>query len=331
MFAALSVAGCAREAPPQWARVDGEAYGSTWSVVWRADQGGPSEDDVAAACSGVLSEVEQAISTWRPDSDLSRAINSDGPTPVSFEALQVVRASLDVADLSGGAFDPTVGPLVELFGLHGARPAEFPSDEAIDAARAQVGWRRVRTGVDGAGPWIDVGGARLDVSAIAPGHAADRVSGALSALGLANHLVEVGGELRASGVGPSGGWRVGVDRPAEGVAPGTPELVLSVMNVGVATSGNYRNRFVVDGRPVVHTLDPRVGRPVETDARSATVVAPDARTADAWATVLMVLGTDGLPLVERLPGVDALILTEADAGFARHATTGMSAWVVDGG
>ncbi len=331
MLAVLSVAGCAREAAPQWARADGEAYGSTWSVVWRADAGGPAEAEVASMCSDVLAEVEQAISTWRPDSDLSRAIAADGPTPVSFEALQVVRASLDVADLSGGAFDPTVGPLVELFGLHGARPTQFPSDEAIAEARARVGWQRVRTGVDGDGAWLDVGGARLDVSAIAPGHAADRVSGALSALGLANHLVEVGGELRASGVGPSGGWRVGVDRPSEGVAPGTPELVLSVMNVGVATSGNYRNRFVVDGRPVVHTIDPRIGRPVETDARSATVVAPDARTADAWATVLMVLGTGGLPLVEQLPGVEALILTEGDGGFDRHATTGMGVWVVDPG
>ena len=161
----------------------------------------------------------------------------------------------------------------------------------------------------------------------------DRVSDALSAMHLADHLVEVGGEVRAMGRGAGGPWRLGIDRPEEGLAPGQQlEAVTALTNRGMATSGNYRNTYEVDGVRVVHTLNPRTGRPSIGTVASSTVVAPDCRTADGWATALMVLGPDeGIRLIDARPGVDALLLGgREDGGFEHVKSAQMGAWLGGG-
>ncbi|MCA9569770.1 MAG: FAD:protein FMN transferase, partial [Myxococcales bacterium] len=174
--------------------------------------------------------------------------------------------------------------------------------------------------------WIDAGGTALDLSSIAKGHAVDRVSLALSRQGLADHMVEVGGEVRVAGSGPAGLWRLGVDAPEEGSVPGQSFVaVLQLTNQGLATSGNYRNLVEVDGRRVHHTMDPRTGRPAMTDVASATVVAPTCRQADALATAVMALGAEaGLALLEGLPDVEGLVLVAGDP-LVQRTTTGMDA------
>ena len=178
------------------------------------------------------------------------------------------------------------------------------------------------------------GGTALDLSAIAKGHAVDRVANALSALGAADQLVEVGGEVRAQGSGSEGPWRLGIDRPTRPDAPPRAPgadlyAVVRLANAGLATSGNYRNRYDLDGRAVVHTMDPRTGQPFDSPVLSASVIAPDCRTADGWATALMVLGEAGLTLVEARPDLEALLLVDdGQSGLAERATAGFGAWLL---
>lgn len=314
---------------PIW-QLGGSALGTTWTVKYAEKEA--AEAEVKAAVDEALRAVDEAMSTWRSDSELSRLRAIDGPMVVSESTHEVVASALEVASASGGAFDPTVQALVELWGFQGARRQDLPSEEALEAARAQVGWERVRLGRNDDGqPWIDDGGTSLDLSAIAKGYAVDRVSHALSRLGLANHMVEVGGEVRAHGGGPSGaGWRLGIDRPEPGGLPGHRlEAVVRLTNSALATSGNYRNAYEIDGKRVVHTFDPRVGRPVESPVASATVVAPDCTTADAWATALMVLGPDvGMRLVEARPDMEALLLVAEGDQFRSVESSGMADFLV---
>ncbi len=305
--------------------VRGEALGTTWMVKWRGSVGA----DVQPAVEAALADVDAKMSTWRDDSELSAIRAGSGPVAVSGETAFVIGEALELAALSGGAFDPTVQPLVELWGFHGKQRTAAPTDEELAAARAQVGWQRVAVANQGAAWTVDAGGTALDLSAIAKGHAVDRVSQALSAMHLPDHLVEVGGEVRAMGRGPDGPWKLGVDRPEQGLAPGERLAAIAALtNKSMATSGNYRNTYEVDGQRVVHTLDPRTGRPALGEVASATVVADDCRTADGWATALMVLGVEqGLPLVEAQPGVDALLLVVDGEGFSQRQTGGMRAWL----
>ena len=324
--------GCRRSSeglPLVDASLRGEALGTTWEVMWRSTE--VERDDVADRIVFVLTSVDQQMSTWRDDSELSRIRASDGPVPVSEATASVLAEALWLAEATGGAFDPTVQPLVELWGFHGAPLTELPSDQALSTARESVDWTRVVLGRSEAGPTIDAGGTALDLSAIAKGHAVDRVSDALSALGIGTHLVSIGGEVRASGSGPDDGlWSVGVEMPTPGNAPGS-ELygIVRVANRSVATSGNYRQQRVVEGVEVHHTLDPRTGRPSDSEVASATVIAPTCALADGLATALMVLGSEGLPLIERLPNVEAGLLwmgpngiyAEESSGFELHTVT----------
>lgn len=310
------------EKPPSWCAFQGPTLGTSFHVKWEAESCGGVEQVVV----DTLDEVDRQMSTWRDDSELIAA-RRGGRSKVSIDTADVVRDALDLAAETGGAFDPTVQPLMEVWGFHSRERAHArPSDEALAAARAQVGWERVQVGRSPEGAWLDNGGTALDLSAIAKGHAVDRVSLALSALGHANHMVEVGGEVRVAGRGPRGLWSFGVDTPEEGGVPGTDfAAVVRLTNHALATSGNYRNLVEVDGRKVHHTMDPRSGRPAVTDVASVSVVAPTCREADAVATAAMVLGAEqGMALVERLPRVEGLFLL---AEGVQRPSSGMHAFL----
>jgi FAD:protein FMN transferase len=307
----------------------GRAFGTTWTVRWvEPSADGPTPDAVRAAIEGELRLVDEQMSTWRDDSVLAVARRAPGAVDVPAPLAEVVAGALALAEATDGAFDPTVQPLMELWGLHGSARANWPSDAQIAAARAQVDWRRVGLAAkaDG-GHRLDVGGTALDLSAIAKGYAVDRVAGAMAALGLASRFVEVGGEVRSAGPNPSGAaWTVGVSLPDPLAAPSELALVVRAPDAAIATSGNYRNRVVIDGRVVHHTMDPRRGAPVETDIASVTVIAPDCATADGWATALMVLPiSEGRRLIEDRPGLDAAWLIVDGDGFRLEVSSGVGA------
>jgi len=281
----------------------GETMGTTWSVRLAAAR----DADLRALHAGIeaqLALVVRQMSTWEPGSDISRynrAAAGDWQS-VPPEFALVLACALEIADASGGAFDPTIGALVGLWGFGAHARSSTPDREALAAARAHSGWQRI---VFDAGNRrvLQPGGLQLDLSAIAKGYAADRIAAHLREAGIADTLVEVGGELHGYGCKPDGQpWRVLVESAPEDDAgtPGPPR-VLALDGHAVATSGDRWHRYQQHGEQLSHSLDPRSGRPVQRAAAAVTVVAAEAMLADAWATALTVLGsTAGLVLATRL-------------------------------
>lgn len=272
---------------PQPLRLEGLSMGTGWSV-----QIGDADADAARA--RLLIELELArvvaqMSTWEPDSDLSRfnAAEPGARQSLPPQLREVLSAALELARDSGGAFDPTVGPWVELWGFGPGRPRQSaPAHGEIEALRARIGWQRVQIEGD---QLVQPGGLSLDLSAIAKGHAVDRIAEALQAAGYRHLLVEVGGELRGHGQHPDGrGWRVGLEGPsAEGAASG-----ITLRDQAVATSGDYRQFFEQDGRRYSHMIDPRTGYPIAQAGIAVSVVHVSCMQADGLATALAVLGPD---------------------------------------
>jgi len=283
-------------------------------------------DRVAA----MFERIDARMSTYRPDSELSRFNRSRraGWFGVSPETRAVVAHALALSTLTGGAFDVTVGPLVELWGFGaGPRRKTPPSAERLHAARARVGYRRLHTRRSPPALRKEHPELQVDLSGIAKGYAVDAVAEALEQLGAQRYLVELGGELRARGRNPAGHpWRIGVEAPLAGER--RVQRVLAVERGAVATSGDYRNFFEANGRRYGHTLDPRTGRPVRHALASATVLASSAARADALATALMVLGPEaGRALGERL-GLAALLVVRGDGGDLRERrSAGLEAYL----
>lgn len=304
----------------------GEAMGTSWSVRL-ANPGFVPLAPVRAAIEDALALVVRQMSPWEADSDLSRFNRADAgswhPLPPGF--LAVLECALHWARASGGAWDPTVGPLVDLWGFgprpdpHAPHPAAMPGADALALARARVGFGRIV--VDAAGRRArQPGGACLDLCGIAKGHAVDLVAEVLAAQGFPDVLVEVGGELRARGVRPGGGpWRVAV-AALPGEAPGS--RVLALRDQAVATSGDHWHAFEHDGQRYSHTIDPRTGMPVRHALASVTVLHADCMQADALATVLTVLGPrEGLQFACE-HGVAALFCERSAGGPVFSASPG---------
>jgi len=301
----------------------GETMGTTWSVRWAGRDGAPP-GVVRAAIEAELDRVVAQMSTWLPTSDLARfnraAPGSRHRLPEAFA--QVLQAALWLAEASAGTFNPAAGALVNRWGFGPAPrhtdPGFTPPDEIERCAALRTqDWRRLA--FDAATrEATQPGGLLLDLSAIAKGHAVDRVARALAGLGIAHALVEVGGELRGQGLRPDGmPWWVELECPpvAPGHAPPPPTRV-ALHGLSVATSGDYRRAYVHQGRHLPHSIDPRSGRPVAHGLASVSVLHAEALWADAWSTALTVAGRDaGLALAEA-HGIAALFVQrEADGGL----------------
>ncbi len=267
-----------------------------WNVKVDALPDGLDEDGLQARVQSRLDRVNGLMSTWDPESEISR-FNASRETDwfdVSRETMAVVFRASEVSEASGGAFDVTVGPIVNLwsFGEEDVVTRELlPTDETIAAASEHVGWEKIVIRTDPpALKKLDVD-LRLNLSAIAKGFAVDEVARELDDLGIEGYLFEVGGELRTKGAKADGKpWKVGIERPVAGLRSVQTALVIG--DRALATSGDYRNFFEVEGVRYSHTIDPTTGRPVTHDLASVSVVAETCMDADALATALLVLGPD---------------------------------------
>lgn len=296
--------------------IEGATMGTTYCVQVVTMPPALDARTLHARVDSVLREIEGKMSTYDKGSELSR-FNASEETEwfdVSPDTLTVIEEALRISRLSGGGFDVTVGPLVELWGFGPGGEPRRPPPGAIAATLGAVGFQRLET--RGSPPSIrkKLPALRLDLSAIAKGFAVDEVARLLHAEGARDFLVEIGGELRASGRNRDGEpWRIAVERTQ---TPGPLELV----DCAVATSGDYLDYFLEDGRRYAHVIDPRTGQPVSTGVASATVVSTSAMEADAFATTLMVLPADeGLRLAER-EGLTARILVRVAGGFVERTT-----------
>lgn len=318
----LILAGCA--APAQ--QLGGATMGTTWSVQYLADAALP---DLHPGLQAELDLVVDQMSTWEPGSDISRFNRAPADSWVALpaELRMVLDHALRLAQQTDGAYDPTVGPLVDLwgFGALGAMPA--PDDGAIAEARARVGWHRLQVDAK-RGAVHQPGGTRLDLSSIAKGHAVDRLSAVLQANGVTDYLVDVGGELRAAGNNAHGRpWTVAIESPGvhdSNDDDATPHLrTVTLRDAAIATSGDYRRLARTQSKRISHEIDPRSGEPAQGVLASVSVIRADAMDADALATALFVLGdAHGMDFAER-QGVAALFTRRADNGFKQRAT---AAW-----
>ncbi len=245
-----------------------------------------------------LASIDAKMSTYREDSELSRfnASRTLSPFAVSAETAEVLRAAHEVSQLTQGAFDVTVSPLVQAwgFGAGGNLTAPQPSEALLKAAHAKVGFAKLL--IDSNLNQIQKLEPELscDLSGIAPGFAVDRIAQGLLARGYRDFLIDVGGELRASGQnGQRQVWRIGIERPdLGGLQPGPVQRIVPLDGLSLATSGDYRQFHEVGGERFSHIIDPRAGRPIRHQLTSVSVVHPQCMMADAWATALMVLGPD---------------------------------------
>ncbi len=293
LVALLLVWGCAK--PPVQISLHGEAMGTTYSVKIVPEQAisDAQQADLAKTVADVIARVNSLMSTYDPDSELSRFNSSPPgePFPVSPATMTNFVAARRIGEASGGAFDVTVGPLVNAWGFGPDKSRRSPSDEEIAALREQVGWDKLE--IDEAAGTLRklTPGLYCDLSAIAKGYAVDQVSEKLIALGHTRHMVEIGGEVRTNGTNLDGNpWRIAIEAPDAGER--AIERVLPLAGDAMATSGDYRNFYEVDGKRLSHTIDPRTGRPITHNVGSVSVVDPSCMTADGWATALDVLGED---------------------------------------
>ena len=306
LVASLALAACARGTAEF--SLSGETMGTDYSVKIAANS--VDMKRVKGQVEATLDTVDAMLSTYRPESELSR-FNADSTTEwhtVSGEFCAKVELALSVSKMTDGAFDITVGPLVNLWGFGpDAQTDEPPSDEDIAAAEAVVGYRRLHA--DCAIPALkkDVPDLYIDMSGLGKGYAADRVAEKLDEDGLTNYLIEVGGELRLRGTNGRGDkWAIGIEAPLYDRRE--PYTVVHLTDTAVATSGDYRNYFESGGVHYQHIIDTRTGRPVTHSMASVTVVDGDGSRADALATGLLVLGPDRGMQLARTQGLAVLFL-----------------------
>lgn len=308
------------------AELGGRTMGTTWSVKM-AVRPGTDLAPIAEAIEAVLGRIVDEMSPWLPSSHLSRfnaaAAGSWHGLPAGF--FKVLSAALRWAEASDGAFDPTVGSSVALWGFGPApRTNAVPDVHAVDAARACVGWRRIA--LDRATRRaLQPGGVALDLCGIAKGYAVDEVAHALRRKGIGNMLVEIGGELRGEGLKPDGApWWIAFERPRAAVSA-LPETLLALAGRSVATSGDEQRYFECGGLRYAHTIDPGTGAPVAHDLVSVTVVADDCMTADALATVLTVLGPEKGPRFAARHGAAARFVLAEPGGLREEMSPAMRA------
>jgi thiamine biosynthesis lipoprotein len=299
-------------------RVAGEVMGTTWSATVVRPPAGVDAAELRRELQARLDRVNALMSTWLDDSELSRvnAAPAGEWLPLSRETLEVLDLSREAWRLTAGAFDVTVGPLVDLWGFGPVETGDAePDAAALEAARAGVGFDAIELRSEPPGlrkAWP----RRIDLSAVAKGYAVDLAAAYLEQLGVAGYLLEVGGELRSAGRKADGSrWVIGIEAPE--LSGGAPVEAIRAGDAAVATSGDYRNFRVVDGRRLSHTIDPRTGRPVTHSLASVTVVADTAAWADALATGLTVLGGDAaLSLAER-EGLAVYLIERSPGGGHR--------------
>ncbi|WP_162181078.1 FAD:protein FMN transferase [Solemya velum gill symbiont] len=330
MLAVVSLfllASCSSER--QAIKLSGSTMGTGWSVKYWSDETLPDKMQVQQSIQSQLNSFEQMMSTYRADSDITQFNHSNSVEwqQVPAELAEVTSAALEISALTDGAYDITVEPLVELWGFGPVETnGKKPSVEEIDLALRKVGYRKLSVNQNLSQLRKSNADLSIDLSSIAKGYAVDRVAQQLNALGIPNYMLEVGGELITMGRSHRGNaWRIAIEKPVDGMQ--SVQLVISPDNMGVATSGDYRNYFEDDaGMRFSHTIDPITGLPVKNRMASVTVIMPSVMLADGYATALMALGPDkAMELAEKNRIAAYFIIrngkelhTEATSAFAKY-------------
>lgn len=311
----------------EYKKIAGFAQGTSYHITYENSKGKDYSDDIKT----ILNDFNKSLSIWDSTSIISR-INNNDPTVIADDwFVTVFKKSTEINRISGGAFDITVGPVVRAWGFSTA-PVAKHEPAYIDSLLQFVGMEKVKLEkrkVIKAAP-----GVQIDMNGLAQGYSVDIVCDFFDRKGIKNYMVEIGGEIRATGKNASGkNWKIGIDKPVDGnMQPGDLlQAIIEIDNKSVSTSGNYRKFYIENGIKYSHTIDPKTGRPARNTLLSATVIANDCITADALATSFMVLGVEkGKQLLEKLQGIEVLfIFSDQQGGYQVFTSKGMNKMIVE--
>jgi FAD:protein FMN transferase len=300
---------------PEYSTFAGTAQGTTYSIVCE-NNGNRDPSVLRMEVENLLHDFDMSLSLYKDSSVLCRINRNENVVPDKY-FLEVFRLSREITDLTGGAFDVTVGPLVKAWGF-GPDGHKNVSASKIDSLLSLIGMQKVRL-VDNHilkdDPRIS-----LDFNAIAQGYSVDVVSGYFDEKGIKNYLVEIGGEVRVKGDKGGAMWRIGIDKPVDdNMTPGSDlEAVIRISDRSLATSGNYRKFYLEKGIKYSHTIDPKTGYPAKNRLLSATILASDCATADGIATACMVMGKEkSIEFLDAHPEYDGFLVYSDDSGNFR--------------
>jgi FAD:protein FMN transferase len=321
----LILSACGKK--PETIRWAGQTMGTSYHITVMAESMTDSRlESLQAKVDSALIEINRQMSTYDPNSEISRfnEHKSSDPFPISPQFKKVLENAALIWELSEGAFDVTVAPLVRLWGFgYKGVPRDIVANEDILQTQENIGMDKLIIGentISKLNPNLE-----LDLSAIAKGFGVDEVAALLKNEGYPNTLVEIGGEVLASGLKHKRKWILGIDAPNDHRLPG--EIIqqrIQNTNAGIATSGDYRSFYMQGVKRLSHTIDPRSGRPVNHNLASVSIIASNCTLADAYATAVMVLGEkEGLKLIENLPDVEGyLILRDSASHFSTKYSSG---------
>lgn len=328
-LALAALAGCSFEPDEKVWEISGPVFGTRYhvNVVMEEDQG--RLESIASGIDEVLKGVDASMSTWREDSELSRfnQLADQGEwTAISPALYQVLDRSRQISDLTGGAFDVTIGPVVNAWGFGPeARPEDVPPQDQLAELLSRTGYQNLHLRAEP--PALRAEPKQyVDLSAIAKGYAVDEVAGYLDSEGVSAFLVEIGGEVSVQGRKPGGdAWRLAIEDPV----PEKREVnrVVVIGDRAMATSGDYRNYYESDGQRFSHTIDPEDGRPIDHNLASVTVIAEDCMTADALATAFNVMGFEKAKVLATRENIAAYFIVRGDNGFETDYSPAFSSFL----
>ncbi|MCL4110994.1 UNVERIFIED_CONTAM: hypothetical protein GTU68_053191 [Idotea baltica] len=294
--------------------------GTTYAVTVSKLPDGLLKSDLGDKLTGRLDVVNQQMSTWDPESEISRFNQSESTDwfPISAEFLEVVVEAKRIYEVTDGAFDPTVSPVIDLWGFGDKRPKAIPTDDQIESALGTIGMKHIQIQNDPPAIKKLKSQIQLNLSAIAKGYGVDDLAETLQELGIRSYLVDIGGETRAGAAKPDGSpWRLGIESALGGL-----QQIVPLSDGSMATSGDYRNFFEIDGKRYSHAINPVTGRPVEDPAASVSVRHASCMTADAFATALMVMNQQDALRLAKAEGLSVLFQRVNEAGAVDLAGTG---------
>ncbi|MCR5312300.1 MAG: FAD:protein FMN transferase [Bacteroidaceae bacterium] len=289
-------------------KCEGMVFGTIYHITYQADK------NMQKGIDETLTKVDNSLSPFNKNSIIT-AVNNGEDIKVNDMFTDVFNMAKYVAKETNGAFDITVAPLVNLWGF-GFKNMSNVNEKTVDSLRQFVGFNNVEL-INGHVK-KQYSETMLDCSAIAKGYGVDAVGKYLESQGIKNYMVEIGGEVRVRGLNPKGElWKIGVNKPIDDSTSVNSDIeqVIKITDMAMATSGNYRNFYIKDGKKYAHTIDPRTGYPVQHNILSSTVVAKDCATADAFATSFMVLGLEGAKeILKKHPEIRAFFICSKDDG-----------------
>jgi len=308
---------------PPFRTNEGMVFGTIYKITYQHN------DDLQNDIKAAMMEVDNSLSPYNPSSIITR-INHNEDTVLNEHFVHVFNLAQQISSETEGAFDITVAPLVNAWGF-GFKHSIDIEPSVIDSLRQFVGYQKIKL-EDGKIIKEDER-TMLDCSAIAKGYGVDRVARLLDQKGVKNYMVDIGGEVVLKGKNPRmKNWRIGINKPVEDSLSVNQELqtILEVSDVGMATSGNYRKFYYKDGKRYAHTIDPRIGTPVQHNILSATVIAKDCMSADAYATAFMVMGLEkAKAFCEAHPELHAYFICDGEGeSYEIFATPGMEKFIV---